>query len=128
MTLPQATKRLDIHPAKLRRRIRNGIFPSPSFVNEYGLKLMYYVYILQSIRNGVYYTGSTNDLDGRLKRHNTGMVPATKYISPLKVVHFEVFNSLGEARKREIFIKRQKSRKYIQDLISRDSVSGRALR
>ncbi len=38
MTLPQAAKRLGIHPAKLRRRIRDGIFPSPSFVNEYGLK------------------------------------------------------------------------------------------
>jgi hypothetical protein len=38
MTLPQAAKRLDIHPAKLRRRLKDGIFPPPTFVNEYGLK------------------------------------------------------------------------------------------
>ena len=38
MTLPQAAKRLGIHPAKLRRRLRDGIFPAPTFVNEYGLK------------------------------------------------------------------------------------------
>lgn len=38
MTLPQAAERLDIHPAKLRRRLRGGIFPAPTYVNEYGLK------------------------------------------------------------------------------------------
>jgi len=37
MTLPQAAKRLGIHPAKLRRRIKAGVFPAPSFVNEHGL-------------------------------------------------------------------------------------------
>jgi len=38
MTLPQAAQRLGIHSAKLRRRLRDGIFPPPTFVNEYGLK------------------------------------------------------------------------------------------
>ncbi len=37
MTLPQAAKRLGIHPAKLRRRIKAGILPPPTYVNEYGL-------------------------------------------------------------------------------------------
>jgi hypothetical protein len=37
MTLPQAAKRLGIHPAKLRRRLKHGVFPAPTFVNEYGL-------------------------------------------------------------------------------------------
>jgi len=37
MTVSQAAKRLDIHPAKLRRRVKTGIFPPPTFVNEYGL-------------------------------------------------------------------------------------------
>ena len=38
MTLPQAANRLGIHPARLRRRLKGGIFPAPSYVNEYGLK------------------------------------------------------------------------------------------
>ncbi|RLC62775.1 MAG: hypothetical protein DRI01_06330 [Chloroflexi bacterium] len=38
MTLPQAASRLGIHPAKLRRRLRDGIFPAPTFINEHGLK------------------------------------------------------------------------------------------
>ena len=37
MTLPQAAKRLGLHPAKLRRRIKAGVFPAPSFVNKHGL-------------------------------------------------------------------------------------------
>jgi CO/xanthine dehydrogenase Mo-binding subunit len=37
MTIPQAAKRLGIHPAKLRRRLRDGVFPPPTFINEYGL-------------------------------------------------------------------------------------------
>ena len=29
---------MDIHPAKLRRRLKERVFPSPTFMNEYGLK------------------------------------------------------------------------------------------
>jgi len=38
LTLPQAAQRLGMHPAKLRRRLRDRIFPPPIFINEYGLK------------------------------------------------------------------------------------------
>ena len=37
MTLTQAAKRVGLHPAKLRRRLRDGLLPAPTFVNEYGL-------------------------------------------------------------------------------------------
>jgi len=36
----------------------------------------YFTYILEC-QDGTYYTGYTNDLDGRLKRHNDGL--ASKY-------------------------------------------------
>ena len=38
----------------------------------------YYVYILQSEKDGTYYIGSTQDLDERLKRHNEGRSKYTK--------------------------------------------------
>ena len=38
MTLPQAAKRLGLHPAKLRRRLKDGVLPASTFINEYGLK------------------------------------------------------------------------------------------
>ncbi len=37
MTVPQAAKRLGIHPAKLRRRLKDDVFPVPTFVNKHGL-------------------------------------------------------------------------------------------
>jgi len=37
MTLPQAAKRLGLHKATLRRRLKVGVFPTPSFVNKHGL-------------------------------------------------------------------------------------------
>lgn len=37
MTLPQAARRLGIHQAKLRRRLKDSVFPPPTFVNEHGL-------------------------------------------------------------------------------------------
>jgi len=38
MTLPQAAKRLGMHQAKLRRRLKAGIVPPLTFVNKYGLR------------------------------------------------------------------------------------------
>jgi len=38
MTLPQAAKRLGLHQAKLRRRLKDGLLPPPTYINEYGLK------------------------------------------------------------------------------------------
>jgi hypothetical protein len=37
MTVPQAAERLGIHPAKLRRRLKDDIFPTPTYINNYGL-------------------------------------------------------------------------------------------
>lgn len=37
-SLPQAAKRLGLHPAKLRRRLKAGVLPPPTYVNEYDLK------------------------------------------------------------------------------------------
>jgi len=39
---------------------------------------MSYVHILESLRDGRYYIGSTVDLDKRLKHHIGGFTPSTK--------------------------------------------------
>ena len=38
MTVPQAAKRIGLHQAKLRRRLKDELLPPPTYVNEYGLK------------------------------------------------------------------------------------------
>ena len=78
---------------------------------------MYYVYVLQSEKNGCYYVGSTGDLDDRLKRHNNGESKSTKPFAPYSLVYKEKFDSLPAARRREFEIKKKKSRRYIEELI-----------
>ncbi len=81
------------------------------------IETMYFVYILQSLKNGSYYIGYSNDVDRRLAEHNRGKAKATRYEVPFKLVYTETFTTSIEAKKREYFLKRQKSRKYIVGLI-----------
>ena len=78
---------------------------------------MFYVYILKSKKNGKYYIGCTKDVEKRLKKHNSGKTKSIKAFIPYFIIHKEEFSDFGEARKREYFIKSQKSRKYIEALI-----------
>ncbi len=59
------------------------------------------MYILECA-DGSYYTGSTIDLDKRIKEHNSGF--GANYTStrlPLKLVYFEEFQRIDEAFFRE---------------------------
>lgn len=63
---------------------------------------MFYTYILRCA-DGTLYTGSTNDLPGRLKAHNSLKSGAkyTKARRPVAVAHVERFRTLRTARQRE---------------------------
>ena len=80
---------------------------------------MYYVYILQSERNGSFYTGYTKDIHERLECHNSRKVKATRYLIPFKVIYSEAYESATEARRREYYIKSQKSKKFIETLVAK---------
>lgn len=77
----------------------------------------WYTYILYSSGIDRYYVGSTDDLQWRLERHNSGWGKYTKRGIPWKIVYYESFSSKSEAIKRENEIKNMKSRKYIESLI-----------
>jgi len=66
---------------------------------------MYYVYVLQSDKTGRRYTGSCDDLEDRLYRHNSGYSKATKHGVPWRLIFTEEFDSRSEAVQREIFLK-----------------------
>ncbi|MBN3032660.1 MAG: GIY-YIG nuclease family protein [Candidatus Saganbacteria bacterium] len=78
---------------------------------------MFYLYVLKNSKNDKYYIGSTRDLEGRLKAHNSGKVRSTKGLAPLEIAYAESYATNAEARKREIYLKKRKSRKYIDALI-----------
>jgi putative endonuclease len=75
------------------------------------------VYILESLKDGSYYVGSTNNLEDRFKRHNLGRVAYTKPKRPWKLVYSEEHPNRSNAVKREYEIKKHKSREFIETLI-----------
>ena len=79
--------------------------------------MAYYVYIIQSIKDGSYYTGSTQDLTERLERHNQGRSQYTKAKRPWKLVYSEEHSDRSSAVKRENQIKRHKRKACISELI-----------
>ena len=82
--------------------------------------MSYFVYVLQSEKDGSYYVGHTNNLSERLQRHNEGRSPYTKGRLPWKSIYQEAFDSRTEAMKREAEIKGMKDRKYLNNLVSVD--------
>jgi len=81
---------------------------------------MYYVYILYSREVDRYYIGHSNDVKRRLEEHNNPK-RNRKYTSQTSdwVIVFQI--SAGESRSEAIrlerFMKKQKSRRYIETLI-----------
>ncbi|HQI40299.1 MAG: endonuclease [Ignavibacteriales bacterium UTCHB2] len=66
---------------------------------------MFYTYILKSKKDGSYYYGSTQDIEQRLRNHNSGKVRYTKGHMPYKVHYFEVYQTRKESMRREKFFK-----------------------
>ena len=79
---------------------------------------MFYVYILYAAKYDRYYVGHCEDISIRLDRHNSKMVPSTKPCIPWVLVYSETYSTRQEATAREVYIKRMKSRKFIEGLIS----------
>jgi|TARA_B110000971_G_scaffold49407_1_gene49628 putative endonuclease len=76
------------------------------------------LYMLECSDNSIY-TGITNNLEERLKRHKSGN--GAKYLRgrlPIKLVYKENFINRSEATKREIYIKKmsKKEKKNLIDL------------
>jgi len=82
---------------------------------------MYFVYILYSPAANRYYVGQTENPERRLQYHNCGGVFSTKPYGPWELKYTESFATRCEAMRREREIKTRKSRRYIEELISRDS-------
>lgn len=74
---------------------------------------MYYVYILKCIDKRTY-IGSTNDLKDRIKRHNSGYIPATKKRLPVKLITYFAFINETTARNFEKYLKSGSGRAFMK--------------
>ncbi|WP_372637933.1 GIY-YIG nuclease family protein [Fodinibius sp.] len=80
---------------------------------------MFETYIMYSASRDQYYTGHTSvGAAKRVTRHNDEWTRSTKAGIPWELVYKKNFATKSEAIKWELFIKRQKSRSFIERLIS----------
>jgi putative endonuclease len=75
------------------------------------------VYILYSKNRDQYYIGSTEDVQGRIRRHNTNHKGFTGNSNDWQLVWEKEFNIKTEAIKFERLLKSWKSRKMIEKII-----------
>ena len=79
---------------------------------------MFYTYIIFSSDLNKYYVGSTANIEDRLRRHNQKHMGFTGKNSDWKIVYVEAFETKTASLKRELEIKKWKSRILIEKLIS----------
>jgi putative endonuclease len=79
---------------------------------QYPLSQQYwYVYILKC-RDGSIYTGCTNNLIERVKRHNLGQVLSTKNNLPVEIITFVAFTDKYKAYYFEKYLKQGSGRAF----------------
>jgi putative endonuclease len=81
--------------------------------------MKHYLYIIYSKAKHKYYIGSSGNVEGRLRRHNTNHKGFTGGYGDWVLVYAEEFDSKEEASAREREIKAWKSRKKIEILVQR---------
>ena len=78
---------------------------------------MWYVYVLRSLSNARFYTGSTNDLERRIAEHARGKSRYTRHAGPFELIHTEEYPTRLEARRRERFLKSGDGREQLAELL-----------
>jgi putative endonuclease len=78
---------------------------------------MYYAYVLRSGLDNRLYKGFTNNLEKRIYEHNQGKNKSTAPYRPWKLVYFEEFLSMAEARKRELYFKSGSGREFLKKIL-----------
>lgn len=66
----------------------------------------FFVYVLRCA-DGAYYVGSTRDIPSRIEAHNAGRGPRfTACRRPVAFVYSEAFDTMDQARNREVQVKK----------------------
>ncbi len=75
---------------------------------------MYFVYIIESKKDGRYYIGQTESLESRVEKHNSGRNLSTKAYIPWELRWWKEYETRSEALKTEKKIKGIKKRVGIE--------------
>jgi putative endonuclease len=74
------------------------------------------VYILKNTNSSFHYVGMTNNLERRLREHDSGYSRTTRRYLPLMLLYTETYSDRVSARRREKYLKSGAGREYIKSL------------
>ena len=78
----------------------------------------YYVYVLHSVKDGLFYTGYTNNLNKRIREHFGGQVLSSKNRLPMNLVYWEGCLDQQDATRRDKYLKSAWGNKYLKNRIA----------
>ncbi len=76
---------------------------------------MFYVYIIRSKKDAKWYTGFTNNLQKRFKKHNNGEIFSTKGRKPFELIYYEACIDKQDAQAREKYLKSGMGKRYLKN-------------
>lgn len=77
--------------------------------------MFYFVYVLKSLKDSKWYTGSTNNLTTPVDAHNDGRVESTRNRRPLNLIYYEACLNEHDARIREQYLKSAWGKRYLKN-------------
>ena len=85
---------------------------------------MYFVYVLRSLVFERFYVGMTEDVERRIREHNSEKTKSTKFYAPWSLVFVEKCENRIEARKREKFLKGGSGKELIKGYFYNSKIKG----
>lgn len=76
--------------------------------------IMYYTYVLQSLKDMDFYTGFTKKLKQRFEQHKKDIVESTKNRRPFKLIYYEACISKEDVIRREKYLKTYHGKMYLR--------------
>ncbi len=81
--------------------------------------MVYWVYVLESLKGGHRYVGSTHDVEHRLDFHNSGLYPLTREHRPWKVIFSEEHPTRTSANRRETYLKTGRGKDLLKKVLKK---------
>ncbi len=75
--------------------------------------MFFYIYVLESLKDGDRYIGYSSNLKRRLEEHKNGKSFSTKFRLPIKLIYFEGCLHSEDAKRRERYLKTSQGRKFL---------------
>lgn len=93
-------------------------FPRKHLPRE--MKIMHYIYVLRSLKDGWLYVGRTKDLAQRFKEHMAGGVLSTRNRRPMRFLYAEMCHNIKDATRRERYLKTAWGKRYLKNRLKND--------